>query len=124
MFRINKTSSANQNINERGFSLIELAVVLLIITTIAAFALPQVMAYMRSYRLGVGAGNVATALQRARFLATSNNARVGISVVEPQQVEIQQFDPAGLTDPQSKGTIDMPQGITISSDAPKQIAFD
>ncbi len=104
--------------------MVEMAVILLVIAIIAAFAIPQVVTYIRLYKTGVAARNVATALQRARFLATSNNTRAGVAINETQRVDIQQFDPAGLAEPQNKGIVLLPQGISISSDAPKEIAFD
>jgi type II secretory pathway pseudopilin PulG len=110
--------------SERGLSVIEITVVLLIIAIIAAFLVPQAINYMRKYRLGMAAQNVATALQRARYLATSNNTRAGILVSSFQQLDIRQFDPLGNGEPQSKGIINLPEGVTISDDAPKEIAFD
>ena len=104
--------------------MIEMAVVLLIIAIVAAFVVPQIVAYMRMYRLGVGGRNVATALQRARYLATSNNTRAGVFVAELQRVDIEQYDPEGKAEPQNKGTVLLPDGVTVSSDAPRQIAFD
>ena len=112
------------NKTERGFSLIEIAVVLLIIAIAAAFLVPQALAYIRMYKLGVGGQNVATALQRARFLATSNNTRAGISMPESLQVLIEQYDPTGKAEPQLKGIAQLPSGVSIASDAPKQVAFD
>lgn len=113
-----------ENKTERGFSIIELAVVLLIIAVAAAFLVPQALAYIRMYKLGVGGQNVATALQRARFLATSNNTRAGIKIEEIEQVRIEQYDPVGKAEPQLKGIAQLPTGVTIASDAPKEVAFD
>jgi prepilin-type N-terminal cleavage/methylation domain-containing protein len=124
MFRQEPIIQLNRRRCEQGFSLIELSIVMMIIAVVAAFVVPQVVAYMRMYRLGVGGRNVATALQRARFLATSNNTRAGIFIPESQRVDIEQYDPEGKTQPQVKGAVQMPQGVTIASDAPKQIAFD
>lgn len=104
--------------------MIEMAMVLLIIAIVAAFVVPQIVTYMRMYRLGVGGRNVATALQRARYLATSNNTRAGVFVAELQRVYIEQYDPEGKAEPQNKGTVQLPDGVTVSSDAPRQIAFD
>jgi prepilin-type N-terminal cleavage/methylation domain-containing protein len=120
MFRLRPAN----NKAERGFSLIELAVVLLIIAIAAAFLVPQALAYMRMYKLGVGGRNVATALQRARFLATSNNTRAGVLMPESQHVRIEQYDHDGKGEPQLKGIAELPNGVSIASDAPKQIAFD
>lgn len=104
--------------------MIEIAVVLLIIAVVAAFVVPQVIHYMRMYRLGVATRNLATAIQRARFLATSNNTRAGILIAELQRVEIEQYDPEGKVDPRNMGTILLPEGVAISSEAPRQIDFD
>ncbi|HET9531750.1 MAG TPA: prepilin-type N-terminal cleavage/methylation domain-containing protein [Blastocatellia bacterium] len=112
------------NTRQRGFSMIEMAVVLLIIAIIAAAALPQVVNYMRRYRLGVASRNIATALQRARFIATSNNSRAGVFIPESRRVEIEQYDLEGKKEPEKKGTILLPEGISIASNAPQQIAFD
>ena len=107
-----------------GFSMIEIAVVLLVISIIAAFVVPQAITYMKMYRLGVAARNVATALQRARFLATSNNVRAGIMIGQGQRIDIEQYDPKGEAEPENRGAVILPDGITVSDDAPKQIAFD
>src|SRR5262245_42398302 len=67
---------------ERGYTIIEVVVVLLVMAIAAAFVVPQVINYMRMYRLGVASRNVATALQRARYIATSNNTRAEIAVTD------------------------------------------
>jgi len=124
MFRSKLISGSDAKQRQRGFSLIEMAVVLLIIATVSAFVVPQIMSYMRMYKLGVGGRNVATALQRARYLATSNNTRAGVFVIELQRVDIEQYDPMGMAPPQIMGAVQLPGGVTFASDAPKQIAFD
>src|SRR5882724_1925063 len=92
MFRPKRINGPDAKRGQRGFSLIEMVVVLLIIAIVAAFVVPQIMSYMRMYRLGVGGRNMATALQRARYLATSNNTLAGISVAELQRADIEQYD--------------------------------
>jgi prepilin-type N-terminal cleavage/methylation domain-containing protein len=124
MMRQESSVCSNDRQSDHGFSMIEVAIVLLIIAVVAAFVVPQVLAYMRNYRLGVAARNVATAVQRARYLATSNNTRAGISVPEFQRVDIEQYDPTGEGVPQNKGAVRLPEGVTIDSDAPRQISFD
>jgi prepilin-type N-terminal cleavage/methylation domain-containing protein len=124
MFRPAQINNLNQGRKECGFSIIELTIVVLIIAVAAAFLVPQALAYMRMYRLGVGARDVATALQRARFLATSNNTRAGVFMPEMQRVQIEQYDPEGKAEPLLKGLVLLPNGVTIAPDAPKQIAFD
>src|SRR5262245_51480094 len=98
MFRRSADSIGPLNPRQRGFSMIEVAVVLLIIAVIAAFVVPQVVVYMKMYRLGVAARNVATALQRARFLATSDNKRAGISITDFQRIDIEEYDNEGIAE--------------------------
>jgi len=80
---------------------------------------------MRMYRVGIGSRNVATALQRARYLATSDNTRAEISIRpnEPM-IDILEYNPDGTGEPQKKGLVTLPQDITISPNAPRKIAFD
>jgi prepilin-type N-terminal cleavage/methylation domain-containing protein len=124
MFQPKRITASRTRAGQRGFSLIEMVVVLLIIAVVAAFVVPQIMSYMRMYRLGVGGRNVATALQRARYLATSNNTLAGVFVAGLERVDIEQYDPEGKAPPLNKGAVNLPTGITVASDAPKQIAFD
>jgi prepilin-type N-terminal cleavage/methylation domain-containing protein len=109
---------------QQGFSIIEMAIVFLIIAILAAIAIPQVLNYLKRYRVGVASRNVATALQRARFLATSNNKRAGINIAEERNVKIEEYDPDGKLEPMLKGSVFLPEGVAISSDAPRQVAFD
>jgi prepilin-type N-terminal cleavage/methylation domain-containing protein len=124
MFRLEPAIHPVRRRHERGFSIIEITIVILIIAIAAAFMVPQAIAYMRMYRLGLGARNLSTAIQRARFLATSNNTRAGIRLPEAQRVTVQQYDPEGIKEPENKGTTELPQGVMIADDGPRQIDFD
>ena len=124
MFRKPTTFNQGRDLRQRGFSVVEMTVVLLVIAIIAAFVVPQIVVQMKMYRLGMAARNVATALQRARYLATSDNKRTGINIAEFQRIDIEQYDPLGLADPQNRGAVILPEGIGISDDAPRKIAFD
>lgn len=103
--------------------MVEIAVVLMVMVIGAAIAIPQVVSYIRSYRLSVATRNIATAVQRARFLATSNNTRAGIVVAEVTRIDIQQYDDL-QPEPQNKGQVNLPQGIVIAAESPRAIAFD
>lgn len=126
MFRTKTDTAtfASRKRGQSGFTVIEIAVVILIIALIAAATIPQALAYMRQYRLTIAGRNIATALQRARYLATSNNRRAGIHIPESNKVQIEQYDLEGLAEPEIKGIIQLSEEVSIASDAPKKIAFD
>src|SRR5215467_3619051 len=109
---------------ESGYTIIEVVVVLMVMAIAAAFVVPQVINYMRMYRLGVASRNVATALQRARYIATSNNTRADISVRDSGFIDIIQYDTQGTTEPKDVGQLVLPEEIRLSPDAPRSIAFD
>jgi Tfp pilus assembly protein FimT len=104
--------------------MVEIAVVLLVIAIIAAFAIPQVLEYLKLYRLGVASRNVATMVQRARFLATSNNTRAGIAIHRNNRIDIEQYDLEGKQPPLNKGFVELPEGIVITSAVPAAVSFD
>ena len=124
MFRQRLIGNRQTRRDEHGFSLIEIAVVLMIIVIVSAFVIPQIVAYLKMYRLGVGGRDVATALQRARYLATSNNTLAGVAFNEPQHVDVEQYDPEGKLPAQNRGAVQLPEGVTVDTEGPKQIAFD
>jgi Tfp pilus assembly protein FimT len=124
MLRLKPTSQTTPNRRGRGFSVIEVAVILMVIGIAAAFIVPQALAWMRLYRLGVGSRHVATALQRARYLATSNNARAAINIMEAQRLRVEQYGQMSGAAAQVLTSIELPNGITIDDQAPRQVAFD
>jgi len=102
-----------------------MAIVALVIMIIIAIAVPLVIQYMRLYRVGIASRNVATALQRARYLATSDNTRAEISIRRSEpMIDILEYNPDGTGEPQQKGLVTLPPDIIISPSAPRKIAFD
>jgi Tfp pilus assembly protein FimT len=57
----------------RGFSLVELLVVLFVVMVIAAIAIPNILLAVSNIRLRASAGDLAGLMQQARILAAKNN---------------------------------------------------
>lgn len=123
--KLNDRVGGAEKLAQSGFTIIEMAIVLMVIVITAAFSIPPIMNYTRMYRLGVGAQNISTALQRARYLATSNNNTASMQINDPGTlITIWQYTSASGAQPQNAGVVTLPPDITISSASPKNISFD
>jgi prepilin-type N-terminal cleavage/methylation domain-containing protein len=58
----------------RGFSLIELLIVLFVVMVVAAVTIPNLLLVVSNIRLRASAGDLAGLMQQARMLAAKNNA--------------------------------------------------
>src|ERR1700704_26057 len=58
----------------RGFSIIELLIVLFVVMVIAAIAIPNILSAVSNIRLRASAGDLAGLMQQARIMAAKNNA--------------------------------------------------
>jgi prepilin-type N-terminal cleavage/methylation domain-containing protein len=66
---------------ERGFSLVEMLIVVGIVAVMAAVALPNIGQYIRNYRIRGAAQVIAGELQAARSRAIMSNTNLGVSFV-------------------------------------------
>ena len=71
---------SNRLLNERGFGLAELIVVVAIIGLLAALAVPSFLAYWQSSALSAGAAELQSTLNRGRQLAIAQNGSVCVQV--------------------------------------------
>jgi prepilin-type N-terminal cleavage/methylation domain-containing protein len=66
---------------ERGFSLVEMLIVVGIVAVMAAVALPNIGQYIRNYRIRGAAQQVSGDMQTARAKAIMSNSNAGVSFV-------------------------------------------
>ncbi|MGH9822933.1 MAG: pilus assembly FimT family protein [Blastocatellia bacterium] len=119
------SGDGRENAHLRGFTIIEMTIVLLVLAILSGICVPMVLSWMRSYRLGIASQDVATALQRARYVATSHNIVAGIVIKrETSQIHVVQYDQQGQAQPNPAAIVMLPTDITIDQSAPTEIDFD
>lgn len=73
---LGSTRRPNQGLRARGFSLVELMVVVTIAAVMMAIAVPVINQGLRTYRLSAACANVADLVKRTRYEAIKNNTTV------------------------------------------------
>jgi prepilin-type N-terminal cleavage/methylation domain-containing protein len=72
------TKPANRARTARGFSVVELVVVLAIILVLSSIAIPSLQSSLRTYRISSAASSLSALLQRARFEAIRHNTLISV----------------------------------------------
>jgi prepilin-type N-terminal cleavage/methylation domain-containing protein len=95
----------------RGFSLIELVIVVAIIITVAALAIPTLLTTVSNLRLRAAAGELAGLMQEARILAAKKNAVYAIQFTTVAGIQ------AAYLDTNLNGAYDAGEPVTVFSGA-------
>jgi type II secretion system protein H len=107
-----KDEGYGNRVRDRGFSLIEMLVVIGIIAVMSAVALPSIGSYIRNYKVRGAAQEVSSLLQAARVKAISTNTNTGVSffVLDSDSYRFVQEDLAAPDEPR-QSIHDLPLGV-------------
>ena len=109
----------NSNNRERGFSLIELLIVLVVVGVLVSVSVIGVQSTMRLRRVDTGAALVASKLTEARSNAIKRNKQIRLAI-DTANRRLQVFDgTTAVGHPEY-----LPTGVTFTGTPPAQIAFD
>ena len=108
--------------NKRGVTLVELVVVFVIIAFLAVLMVPNIGAWLPTYRLRNATREVASILRTAQMRAVSRNVQyrvnfntADVGAATPPRYVLQRFDSGGATFVNDGAVQTLPTGITISS---------
>jgi prepilin-type N-terminal cleavage/methylation domain-containing protein len=104
---------------ERGFSLVEMLIVVAIVSIMAAVALPNIGQYIRNYKIKGAAQVVAGELQAARSRAIMSNTNLGVSfvVVDSNTFRFVQEDIETASPERLSGLRRLPSGVFFAPTA-------
>ena len=120
--------SAIQNQNElnkmKGFSLIEVLIVLLVISLMVVAAVPQVTHSLRLYRLESSAGLLSNRLTEARLTAIKHNRPAWVEIDSANR-RFEVWTTNQNNQPiRTKLAVPIPSDVTIVAGAPTRITFN
>ncbi len=106
------TKTLREHPGRGGFTLIEMAIVVVLLGIGSAIAIPKFSEYRRAWRLESGGQQIVGNLQRARIEAIKRNQTVFLKKSGTSDYEIRFI-----------GTRSLPEGTTFGSGTPDSVAF-
>ena len=110
----------------KGFTVIELIIVMAILGLVAAMSLPGLMKSVSHYRLGTASRGLVSDLRLARHLALKENRPVRVNFLTQRSYQIERFVAGNWS--QASGTVSFADDHTrrgiIFSSTPEPVEFD
>lgn len=123
--RVRNSRSSGKRSRQRGFSILNLVIVVSVVGVLSAIALPSVSSTLQLHRLDTSASIMASKLSEARMQAIKRNRQVWL-LVDPanQTMRLQTTDNSGSTI--NLGAAEtLSQGVSfVSPSAQTQLRFD
>ena len=107
---------------EKGFSLLELIIVLAIIMVVVAFAYPNIQTSIRTYRLGGAVSNVTRMVQMARYAAIRQGTNACTLSVGGATYGVD-TNCNGAVDPGENSFAVIPPGVTMTNLGPAPVGM-
>jgi prepilin-type N-terminal cleavage/methylation domain-containing protein len=109
--------------NEKGFSLIELIIVCLVISILATASIPSIQRSLQLYRLESAAGLLANRLTEAKLTAIKRNRAASLQINSTRKtLEVWTTNESGQSI-RTGQTIPIPSDISIVSGSPSSVSF-
>jgi prepilin-type N-terminal cleavage/methylation domain-containing protein len=116
--------SGSKNLNQRGFSLIELLIVILVVAILVTLSIPQIQQTLKMYRLDVGERLVSNRLLDARLSAIKRNRDAWLVInSSARTLQVASTDDNGATVYLSPSTT-LPENVYFSSTTPPSVIFN
>jgi len=121
-----KTGMAATRTDESGFSMIELAIVCVIMLIIAGIAVPNIFQTYRNYQLDAAGHSVASLLQQARIQAVKTNqpAYVNYTNATGGNLAFVTNDPANTTYAAGEPDVQLSPAVTFQATPPDHSQLD
>lgn len=113
-----------ENTGQKGFGLIEVIIVLLIISILIVAAIPNTMRNLQLYRLETASGLLSSRLIEAKLTAVKHNRAAWLEINQTSKM-LEIWTTNELNQPiRSKLGVAIPDSVSVDSTSPSRITFN